>query len=142
MERYQLQCQCVSAFYSPKTPVLVVEDDPALREVYRSVLRTAGYSVVAVEDGADALRYIEQSRPSAVVLDLALPRVNGRDVNRELKSRPDTRQIPVVVVSGTDTSDLNPNDFASVLEKPIQPDRLVRAVDHSIRRARGRFETT
>lgn len=119
----------------PRKPVLVVEDDPALRELYRSALRTAGYTVVAVEDGSDALRYIEQRRPSAVVLDLALPRVAGRDVHRELKARPDTRNIPVVVVSGTDMSDLNPNDFASLLMKPIKPEALVWAVDNSIRRA-------
>ena len=126
----------------PSKPVLVVEDDPALRELYRSALRNAGYMVVAVEDGADALRYIEQRRPSAVVLDLALPRVDGRDVNRELKSRPDTRNIPVVVVSGTDMSDLDPHDFASLLMKPIQPEALVWAVDNSIRRAQRSHERT
>lgn len=116
--------------------VLVVEDDPKLRELYRAVLRAAGYSVVAVEDGADALRHVEQSRPNAVVLDLALPRVSGRDVHRELKAHADTSHIPVVVVSGTDMSDLNPSDFASLLMKPIHPEALVFAVDNSIRRAR------
>src|SRR6185436_1797482 len=93
--------------------VLVVEDDATLRELYRSTLRSAGYAVVAVEDGIDALRRVERGRPDAVVLDLGLPRLNGRDVKRELKSRPDTEHIPVVVVSGNDTSDLDPQDFAS-----------------------------
>ena len=102
--------------------------------MYRSALRSAGYAVVAVEDGADALRYVEQERPSAVVLDLALPRVDGRDVHRELKARPETRQIPIVVVSGTDMSDLNPAEFSSLHMKPIPPETLVRAVDQSIRR--------
>lgn len=117
---------------------MVVEDDPALRELYRSVLRTAGFAVIAVGDGARALEHIEQWRPSAVVLDLALPFVGGRDVHRELKARPDTRHIPVVVVSGTDMSDLDPKDFASLLRKPLEPDALVWAVENSIRRARGR----
>lgn len=124
--------------HSPKNSVLVVEDDGPLREMYRSALRSAGYNVVAVEDGADALRYVEQQRPNAVVLDLALPRVDGRDVHRELKARPETREIPIVVVSGTDMSDLAPGDFASLLMKPIQPEALVWAVDNSIRRARIR----
>lgn len=70
--------------------ILIVEDDPQLRELYRNALRTAGYGVAAVEDGADALRQIEHSKPALVVLDLALPRVDGRDVHRELKARPDT----------------------------------------------------
>ena len=135
--RYNPNNDLTLSFF-PRTSVLVVEDDAALREVYRSALRTAGYSVVAVEDGADALRYIEQRQPGAVVLDLGLPRVGGRDVNRELKARPNTSGIPVVVVSGTDMSDLNPKDFSSMLMKPIQPDTLVWAVDNSIRRARAR----
>ena len=114
--------------------VLVVEDDPALRELYRSSLRVAGYAVVAVSDGIDALRRVEREPPDAVVLDLGLPRLNGRDVQRELKSAPDTRHIPIVVVSGSDTSDLNPSDFACVLHKPISADTLLAAVQNCIRR--------
>ena len=62
-------------------------------------LRAAGHVVVAVEDGTDALRQIEQAVPALVVLDLALPRLGGHDVYRELKARPDTRDIPIVVVT-------------------------------------------
>lgn len=116
--------------------VLVVEDDPLLRELYRSTLRGAGYAVVAVEDGVDALRRVERNPPDAVLLDLGLPRLNGRDVNRELKSGPDTRHIPIVVVSGMDTSDLDPKDFACVLNKPIDAVALVDAIENCLRRPR------
>ena len=117
--------------------ILVVEDDPQLRELYRQALRAAGYVVAAVEDGVDALRQIEHSRPALVVLDLSLPRVNGRDVNRELKSRPDTSTIPVVVVSGADISPDEAKDFACVCRKPCDADRLVQAVDQCLRRVNG-----
>lgn len=113
--------------------ILVVEDDSSLRELYRSALRAAGYAVVAVEDGVDALRRVERGRPEAVILDLGLPRLSGRDVQRELKSSPDTQHIPIVVVSGTDTSDLNPDDFACVLNKPISADALILAVQNCVR---------
>src|SRR5688572_26063207 len=116
--------------------VLVVEDDPTLRELYRSTLALAGYSVVAVEDGIDALRRVEHRRPDALVLDLALPRVSGRDVERELRSNPETRDIPIVIVSGTDVSDLDPTNFACVLRKPISAEKLVAAVQDCLRRAR------
>jgi two-component system, OmpR family, phosphate regulon response regulator PhoB len=116
--------------------VLLVEDEAALRELYRGALRSAGYAVVAVEDGAAALRQVEDWQPTAVVLDLALPHVDGRDVHRELKARPETRQIPIVVVSGTDMSDLEAREFASLLTKPVEPDVLVENVDKAIRRAR------
>ena len=105
--------------------------------MYRHALRTAGYVVAAVEDGADALRQIEQSVPALVVLDLALPRVDGRDVNRELKSRPETCHIPVVVVSGAEISPEDAKDFACVCRKPCDADRLVAAVEQCLRRAGG-----
>jgi CheY-like chemotaxis protein len=116
--------------------VLVVEDDASLRELYRSALRAVGYAVVAVEDGLEALHRVERTPPDAVVLDLALPRLSGRDVHRELKAHPETHDIPVIVVSGTDTSDLNPNDFVCVLKKPISIDALILAVQNCIRRRR------
>jgi CheY-like chemotaxis protein len=117
----------------PKT-VLVVEDDTSLREMYRSALVSAGYSIVAVEDGIDALRRVERNAPQAVVLDMALPRLGGRDVQRELRARPETSRIPIVVVSGTDISDLNEADYSAVLRKPIHPEAVVYAVDKCFRR--------
>lgn len=117
--------------------VLVVEDDSAARELYRALLRQAGYTVVAVEDGLSALQYLEDHRPAAVVLDLVLPRLSGRDVHQELKARADTRDIPVVVISGHDMSDLDEAQFACVLRKPLGPDYLVNAVEDCIRRAQS-----
>ena len=121
---------------SPRSTVLVVEDDAGLRNLYRSALAAAGYLVLAVEDGVDALRRLDSVSPDAVVLDLLLPRLGGRDVHREMKSRPDTRDIPVVVVSGTEMGDLDPAEFACVLRKPIDVDAVVVAVDRSLRSAR------
>jgi DNA-binding response OmpR family regulator len=116
--------------------VLIVEDDPSLRALYRRVLMVAGYAVVAVEDGVDALRNIERSAPALVVLDLALPRLGGRDVQQELRGRAETAHIPIIVVTGTENSDLNPADFECVLRKPIDPDALVAAVDACLNKRR------
>jgi CheY-like chemotaxis protein len=112
--------------------ILVVEDEPALRELYRSTLRAAGYAVVGVEDGLDALRVIEGGKPRAVVLDLALPRLNGLEVFKDLRGNVATRSIPVIVVTGTDTANLDRSEFACVLEKPISPSELVDAVHNSL----------
>jgi CheY-like chemotaxis protein len=112
--------------------VLVVEDDLALRELYRWALRSAGYAVVGV-DGVNALRLIESGKPCAVILDLALPRLNGRAVWRELQAHAHTREIPVIVVTGTDTSDLDPTAFVCVLRKPVDAETLVDAVDKCVR---------
>lgn len=126
-----------------KKTVLIVEDDRALRELYRSVLRQAGYEVGAVEDGTDALHRIEHWTPDVVVLDLALPRLDGRDFRHELRSRPATRDVPIIIVTGTDTSDLDRKDFVAILPKPIEADTLVAAVDAAIRGVRrGIAEST
>ena len=122
--------------------VLIVEDDRKLRELYRSALRNAGYDVAAVEDGTDALYRIEHWTPDVVVLDLALPRLGGRDLLTELKARQDTRGIPVVIVTGTDASDLQPTQSVRILHKPIDPDLLVRAVDDAVLAIRSRSEPT
>lgn len=116
-----------------KSIVLVVEDDSTLRQLYRSALTLAGYIVVAVEDGVEALRHVEADVPGLVVLDLGLPRLSGLDVQRELAAHIETHDIPIVVVTG-DPGDLNPADFACVLRKPIDPQDLLMAVQKCLRR--------
>ena len=116
--------------------VLVVEDDSQLRELYRSSLAAYGYRVVAVEDGVDALRYLEVNTPAAVVLDLGLRHVDGRDVQREMAAHRVTDRIPIVVVTGEATG-FDERDFACVLRKPITLDALASAVEECLRRARA-----
>lgn len=111
-----------------------MEDDPQLRMLYRSVLTAAGYVVVAVEDGVDALRHLDANGPDAVVLDLGLPRLHGRDVQREIAAHSDTRAIPIIVVTGGDTGDLTASDYACILRKPIDPESLVEAVQRCLRK--------
>lgn len=57
--------------------MLVVEDDHALREIYRAALSVAGYGVLAVEDGIDAFRQVDKAPPNLIVLDLVLPRLGA-----------------------------------------------------------------
>ena len=113
--------------------VLVVEDDEPLRELYRTALQAAGFAVVAVEDGLSALRCVEAAKPSVVVLDLELTQLGGSDVQQELRAHPDTQHIPIVIVSGKDTSAIDPKDVACILRKPISTDELIAAVQRCMR---------
>jgi CheY-like chemotaxis protein len=121
---------------SPAPTVLVVEDDSSLREFYRTVLGNAGHRVVAVQDGRDALDWIEQNTPDVIVLDLSLLYVSGRDVQQELRAHVGTRDIPIVVVTGNDTSDLNKNELACLLHKPVTGEALVEAVRRCLQKDR------
>jgi two-component system, OmpR family, phosphate regulon response regulator PhoB len=119
--------------------VLVIEDDLSLRTLFRAALMGAGYAVTAVGDGIDALRHIESNpAPQAVVLDLALPRLSGFDIGRDLKARPETANIPIIVVTGTGVRDgeLDSLEVDCVFRKPISADALVSAVDNCLRRFR------
>lgn len=113
--------------------VLVIEDDGALRELYRQDLVNAGYLVTAVGDGVDALKRIDEGLvPDVVLLDLALPTVSGLDVYRELKTHAHTRNVPVIVVTGTDTRELDAAHFAFVFRKPVHTETLSKAIDASV----------
>jgi DNA-binding response OmpR family regulator len=119
----------------PRTQtILIVEDDPALRRLYRTALTVEGFAVVTAEDGFEALRSVDLRRPDAIVLDLGLPRVNGRDVARELTANAGTQRIPIVVVTG-ESADVNEATFDCVLRKPVTSDQLIDAVRDCLRNA-------
>ena len=115
--------------------VLIVEDDAPTREMYRAALMQSGYTVTGVDDGLAALRVIEARAPDIIILDMALPRLGGRDVLRELRANPATRTLPIIIVTGTDVTNLNERALTPVLQKPVDPDALVAAVDVVLRRA-------
>ena len=115
--------------------VLVVEDDPTLCTFYRSALQIAGYAVITADDGVSALRQIDGSMPEALVLDLGLPRLSGRDVGREVAAH--LPQLPIVVVTGS-SEEIDAADFACVLRKPISAIALIDAVENCVRRQRRR----
>ena len=107
--------------------ILLVEDDAPLRSVYRTALRVAGFYVNEAGNGLDALRALEADPPDLVVLDLGLPLVSGYAVRAELAAQNHTRDIPVVVVTGSEPD--APLDVPCLLRKPIAPEELVDAVN-------------
>lgn len=108
--------------------VLVVDDDPALRALYEKVLTLEGYAVIAVADGVEALKYVEDGPVDAVVLDLMMPRLDGRSVKRGFDANAAMKNVPVILVTGHVAPDLDPHEFSCVLYKPISVEVLVKAV--------------
>jgi CheY-like chemotaxis protein len=112
--------------------ILVIEDDPEVRDSYRSALRAAGFAAVGVEGCFAAIRLTEFQPPCAIIVDLSLPGLDGGEVQRVLKSNPQTRDVPVVVITGTDIRDLNLKDVACVLRTPVTVETLVAAVRQTV----------
>lgn len=80
--------------------VLVIDDEPGIRNVLKRALTRAGHACVGAADAAEGLEYARASRPDVIVLDIDLPDGDGRDVMNALRGDPETSHIPVLVISG------------------------------------------
>jgi DNA-binding NtrC family response regulator len=116
----------VTQLSSSRDVVLLVEDDRDTREMYAMALRMSGFDVRSAEDGLHALIQLEQELPSAIVLDLDLPGINGIDVQQELKAHAETSSVPVVIVSGAEWA--SPIPAYATMRKPATPEAVVRMV--------------
>ncbi|MCV2889973.1 phosphate regulon transcriptional regulator PhoB [Ruegeria aquimaris] len=79
--------------------VLVVEDEMAQREVLAYNLEAEGFRVLRAEDGEEAMLLVDEDAPDIIVLDWMMPNLSGIEVCRRLKTRPETRSIPVIMLS-------------------------------------------
>jgi two-component system phosphate regulon response regulator PhoB len=79
--------------------ILVVEDEDALSTLLQYNLEKEGYSVTVADNGEEALISIDESQPDLVVLDWMLPKVSGIEVCRRLRAKPETRNLPVVMLT-------------------------------------------
>ena len=84
----------------PEARLLVVDDEPSIRELLSASLKFAGFEVFVAQDGAEALRLAEQHKPDLVVLDVMLPDIDGFSVTRRLRER--GREMPVVFLTARD----------------------------------------
>jgi two-component system phosphate regulon response regulator PhoB len=84
---------------SDQPRVLLVEDDPAQLEILTYNLEADGFAVTRAEDGDEALMQAEEAVPDVILLDWMLPNVSGIEVCRQLKTRADTRGVPIIMIS-------------------------------------------
>ena len=104
--------------------ILIAEDDPTVAQLYRAYAERRGHRVLMASDGAEALVTAATELPDLVLLDVAMPKLDGRDVIRQLKQNPRTAGIPILVVSALG-GDQNMRDMLlelgawDVVEKPV-----------------------
>src|SRR2546427_1159868 len=121
--------------------VLVVEDEQDVAELMRYNLAKEGYDVTLVGNGADALKRARQSKPDVILLDIMVPQLNGWEVCRRLKQDPETRGIPVIMVTGRVEEgdkvlgfEMGADDYVT---KPFSPRELVARIRAVVRRGKG-----
>jgi len=82
-----------------KGNIVLVEDDKILSKVVYEELSDAGFDVSNAYDGEEALKVIQSAKPDLILLDLVLPKKHGFDVLEQLKQSPDTKEIPVIIIT-------------------------------------------
>ena len=120
--------------FMPKT-ILVVDDDPHVREVVTFALEKAGMKTVSAQDGAEALRMVGTDAPSLIVLDVNMPEMDGLEVCKQVRK---SSQIPILFLSSRDDEidriiglEIGGDDYVT---KPFSPRELVARVNVILKR--------
>lgn len=85
--------------------ILVIDDDPFTRDVFQLALEHAGFAVASAEDGVAGLAAVKAERPDVIMLDIMMPRMDGFETLAKLKSDPETKGIPVIMLSSMRASE-------------------------------------
>jgi DNA-binding response OmpR family regulator len=124
-----------------KGKLLIADDDEGLQLMLQRLATKAGFEVVQAFDGEAAVKLALDSQPDCILLDIMMPRLDGRDVLKRLKEAAATRDIPVIMFSARgEHSDriagleLGADDY---VEKPFNADMLLRKVSYRVWKHRG-----
>lgn len=112
--------------------ILIAEDEKDIRELIAITLQFAGFEVISTANGEEAFRAAIKESPDLLLLDVRMPRMNGYDVCRQVKSHPKTKHIPVVFLSAKgQESEVHTGIEAGAeayILKPFSPDQLIQQI--------------
>jgi len=113
--------------------LLVVDDDPTIREMLDMVLASEGYEVITAAHGAAALALVDQRRPHVILLDMKMPVMDGWEFLRQYRQRPGAK-VPIVVITAAQDDRREAADIGAqaYIAKPFAIDDLLRAVDQCV----------
>lgn len=120
--------------------ILVVDDEPDVRNFLAACIEDAGFQVDTACDGADALEKLEADPPDLMTLDMVMPRVSGINLMRQLRAMDKFTRLPVIVITAHAHDEMGSEDFKDfnafasgmrpryTMEKPVTPKKLVTAI--------------
>jgi DNA-binding response OmpR family regulator len=122
-----------------KGRILVVDDEIYIVHILDFSLGMEGYEVITALDGEQALEKLKTEKPDLIVLDIMMPKLDGYEVCKSIKSSPDTRHIPVILLSAKGRNvdqklgfDVGADDY---ITKPFSPRKLVERINQLLGQA-------
>lgn len=124
--------------------ILVVDDEPGVRQYLKTVLEDARFKVLTANDGEEALEIVKNQKPDFISLDLVMPKKSGHKLLYELRKDKELSRIPVLIVTAHAQSELGKEDLEDLLEnrvmsgpgtyleKPVSPVAYVRAIQRTL----------
>jgi CheY-like chemotaxis protein len=128
----------------PQKTILVVDDEPNVRDYLSTILEDAGFAVLTAEDGEKAWEMIQEHKPDMISLDLIMPKKTGHRLLFDLKRDKELSRIPVLVVTAHAKDELGKGDLddllehgilsgpGTYLEKPVRPLSYVRSIQRAL----------
>ena len=128
---------------APEQPtVLIVDDEPSIRLLYRSALKTLPVRLLDASNGLDAMNLIEQEKPDLVVTDYAMPDWDGLEVCHQIRKRPELQHIKIILITGQATPPflleaVNHGVVNAALAKPVNINELQQLATRLLARDRA-----
>lgn len=124
-----------------KLKILLVDDDKVFSEMYKLRLEASGYQVVLVEDGEKALVLAMSEKPNLILLDVMMPKINGLDTLDILKSTPETKNIPVIILTAllkdvNEVRGLMSGAAGYLVKSEVTPAQVVEKIEEILQKAK------
>lgn len=126
-----------------KKKILIVEDDKSLREMYQLRLSINGYDVIEAKDGEEGLDMAIKERPDLIMLDIMMPKMSGMDVLDIIKSTPETKNIPVILLTALNEDSVRSKGLVYgaedyLVKSQTMPGKVVEKIEEVLARKDGK----
>lgn len=121
-----------------KKKILVIDDEPDIRDIVRLYLNEEGYSIIEAANGQEGILRAQEDQPDLIVLDIMMPGINGFEVAKHLKDDPNTKHIPIVILSVLAQDSHYRQGILDYISKPFHQEDLVSMVRRVFEKVDGK----